>query len=236
LTSNILSINNLSVIRNENFSLKIKKLQLDSGVILGLIGNNGSGKTTFYLSLLNLLDYSNGKIELFKKSWKHDDIYIKKNIGVYLDASYLIDYLTINEYFQLLAKAFNDSLANYMQRAKDYMDIFKIQFTDNQLIRELSQGNQIKIGLIASILHRPKLVLWDEPLANLDPLSRASLIELTLKIKEENKTSFIISSHNINELFEFSDYFLCLERGKVTGNGTKNQFSNTDLLNLLGIN
>ncbi len=80
----------------------------------------------------------------------------------------------------------------------------------------MSSGKLVKVGIIPSLIHTPKLVLWDEPFANLDPFSKSQLIELILKVRSKNQMAFIIGSHNIEEIYMLSDIFMVLSRGSVS--------------------
>lgn len=233
MSSNILYVNSLIVKRGEIFKLEISKFLIEGKSTIGLIGNNGAGKTTFFQSILNMLDFSSGEIKIFNMEWKKNDINIKKRLGVYLDETYIIHYMTIDEYFNFLRYVFKVPENQFTKRADEYISTLQLNYNPKQLIRDLSTGNQVKVGLIGSLLHNPEFVIWDEPFANLDPLTRKHLIELVLKLKDEN-TSFLISSHNIDELYEFSDDFLCLNNGSVIANGGKDIYTKKELLEKLG--
>jgi len=235
LSSNLLYVKNLKVKRNETFILDIPEFVSNEKSITGLIGNNGAGKTTFLQSILDILKFSCDELRILNFSWDKNAIKIKKNIGVYLDETYIIDYLTVEGYFKFLNFAFKQDLKIFNKRKNDLLQAFQVDFSDKQLIRDLSTGNRIKVGIIGSLLHNPKLVIWDEPFANLDPFSRNTLIDIILQFKK-NGTSFIISSHNIDELYEYSDNFLCLNNGSITADDSKNNLSINDILKFLGVN
>ncbi len=235
MISNYLSLKNIFVKRGENFTLQVKRLELPENTIAGLIGNNGAGKTTLFMTILDLLDYKNGEITILGHKWSSGEYKIKAKIGVFLDETYVIDYLTLDEYFRFLAKAYGVDERITLERAIEYLNILQIEYNSAQLIRKLSRGNRIKTGLIASLLHQPDLLFWDEPFANLDPLSRQQLINLITIIKKQQRSTFLISSHNIDELYGFCDNFICLSSGKIALKGEKSVLSKKQILHILGI-
>lgn len=235
--SSILLVKNLATIRSENFTLKISEILMEKNIIMGLIGNNGAGKTTLFLSCLGLLENAEGDVKFFNKSFgvsDSQDVAIKKNLGIFIDETYMINYMTVVEYFEFLRKIFEVPEDIYEMRLKEYLLIFHIDIDDNILIRNLSTGNRVKVGLMGTLLHNPALVMWDEPFANLDPLSRINLIKLVNFIRDKNQTSFFISSHNIDELYDFCDKFICLEDGIIKVAGNRKEISKEEIYKTLG--
>lgn len=235
LDSDVLVINDLVVDRGAVFELQIASLKLKGGEILGVVGNNGAGKTTLLLSILEFLDREKGELRLFDKTWNEDEIFIKRNLGAYLDTSFLIDYMQVEEYYSFIASVYGLDMIATKTRISEFLDSLPIEFLSKQLIRELSAGNFTKVGLIGSLIHKPKLILWDEPFANLDPYSKNRLMELVLEVKAEENTSFIISSHNIEEIYSIADRFLVLDKGRTLAAEAKDVLSRDDINNLLGL-
>ncbi len=231
----ILAVRDLKVHRGVVFSLVVEEFSLHQSEILGLVGNNGSGKTTLLLTILDFLKRASGDIEVLETTWESNEISIKRRIGAFLDETFLLNYMTVEEYFMWLQRvhALDKKITTCL--IDKFLGILEIEYRESQLIRDLSQGNFVKVGLIGSLIHRPKLVIWDEPFAHLDPRSKSQLIELIDFFRSEFRAAFLISSHNIEELYSIVDSILVLERGRVIAWNAKGNLSREAINTMLGV-
>lgn len=160
---------------NGTVVLAIDNLTFQRGEIVGVVGNNGAGKTTMFSAILDLIQLSDGYIENNQQRVNQSEEW-KKFTSSYLDEKFLIDYLTSDEYFNLVG-----SLRGYAPGdVQEFISGFRAFFNgeiDNKrkYIRNLSKGNQQKIGIVASLIGNPQIVLLDEPFSNLDPTSQYRL-------------------------------------------------------------
>src|SRR5574344_67064 len=189
----------------DNLSFSIKE-----GEIFGLLGVNGAGKTTTFRMIMGLLDKSSGEITL---DGKKIDYSLTDKIGFLTEERSLMLGKSVLEQalFYGNLKGMND---NAIEKALDhYLKEFKIEEYKNKKIKELSKGNQQKIQFIMSIMHKPKLLILDEPFSGLDPINVDMFKKEILRLKEE-KTIIIFSSHMMEHIEFFCDSLIILVKGK----------------------
>ncbi|QXD16391.1 ABC transporter ATP-binding protein [Rhodocaloribacter litoris] len=197
-------------------ALDIPELHIAPGEIVGLVGSNGAGKTTFLRLVLNLIEPSAGAVYLDGRNVaEHEDW--KRHTGSYLDRTYLIDYLTADEYFDFIGSLYGLS----PQETRAALQPLQAFYPDEPLgrttrfIRDLSMGNAKKIGIMAALFVRPRLLLLDEPFANLDPPSQIRLKQLLRVLHAAHGTTMIISSHDLLHVTEVCHRITLLERGRI---------------------
>jgi len=211
----LIKCNNLIKSYKNNEVLNIDFLQINSKNILGLVGNNGAGKTTFLRSLLNLIKSDSGSVFLNNISVTKSEKW-KIFTGSYLDESFLIDYLTPKEYLNIVGELYNLSEYDIKKNLFKYSSFLdNIFLGQRKYLRELSSGNRKKVGLVSAMFVNPKILLLDEPHSNLDPRSQIMLKEHLLKLNKENGTTIIVSSHNLNFVSEICDRIILIEYGKI---------------------
>lgn len=193
--------------------LHIPDLIINPGEKVGLVGNNGAGKTTFISLMLDLIKADRGEFYLFElpvhatERWKH-------NVSAYLDENFLIDFLTPEEYFTFISKVRNISQAESEKRILEYEDLFRDEvLNQKKYIRNLSKGNKKKVGIVGALLPDVPLYVFDEPFANLDPTAQIQLKRILNNLGDE-KTIFV-SSHDLNHLMEICDRIIVLDKGEI---------------------
>lgn len=171
----MIEVNQLSKIYNGTTVLNINNLEIPKGQSFGLVGNNGAGKTTFFSLLLDLIQPSTGSI-------KNNDIQVNINenwksfTGSFLDESFLIGYLTPEEYFYFIGDLRHQNKADIDALLVQHEEFFNGEILNNKkYLRDLSKGNQKKVGIIATLIGNPEVVILDEPFANLDPTTVSRL-------------------------------------------------------------
>ena len=189
----------------ETIACDIPSLTINDGDILGLVGNNGAGKTTLFRMLLDLLKPDEGKVVLQFSSSGEETVAInpaeseawKDKTGAYIDDSFLIDFLTPEEYFAFLGKISNITQEEVDERLKQYERFASGEvFGQKKLIRNLSAGNRQKVGIIAALFNRPQLVILDEPFNFLDPSSQNILKHVLTNYNRETGATILISTHH----------------------------------------
>lgn len=211
----MISIQNLSKVYNGVKVLEIENINIKRGESIGLVGNNGAGKTTLFSLLLDLIQPSSGEVSINDIN-VHDNDGWKNFTGSFLDESFLIGYLTPEEYFYFIGELNNFSKEEVESFVGQYDEFFNGEVLNkNKYIRDLSKGNQKKVGIIGALIGNPELIILDEPFANLDPSSQFRLKKLIRELIQTREVTIIISSHDLSHTVETSDRIIALEKGKL---------------------
>ena len=192
----MITINTVSKKYGKAEVLNLESLEIPTGQSFGLVGNNGAGKTTLFNILLDLIRPTTGSVI-------NNDISVHKSeswktfTGSFIDESFLISYLTPEEYFQFIGDLRGINKADI----KEFLGQFDEFFNDEVLekkkyLRDLSKGNQKKVGIIAAMMGTPKVIILDEPFANLDPTTQIRLKTIIKKLIENKEITVLISSHD----------------------------------------
>lgn len=211
----MLSVKNLRKSYKGVNAVDIETLEINAGEVVGLVGNNGAGKTTFFRLLLDLIRKDDGEV-LSKGNDVTESEDWKSYTAAYIDEGFLIDYLTPEEYFYFVGKLNQRSKAD----VDDFLQGYTAFFDDSILnkgkyIRDFSKGNQFKIGIVAALLTNPELLILDEPFANLDPTTQLRLVDMIKNMATTHSMSIIVSSHDINQVSEVSSRILLMEKGRI---------------------
>lgn len=196
------------------FGLDVPAFTLEAGQTLGLVGNNGAGKTTFLRLVLDLLRPDTGYVTLDGHNVAETAAW-KAHTGSYLDETFLLDFLTADEFFAFVGGVYGLSKPEIEVRLQPYRSFF----TDEALgkstkyLRSLSKGNAKKAGLVAAMFIQPRLLILDEPFANLDPGSQIRLKQLLRQMNEQHGTTMIISSHDLLHVTEVCRRIAVLDDG-----------------------
>ena len=217
----MIKIENLKKNFGETCACNIPSFTINDGDILGLVGNNGAGKTTLFRLLLDLLKADDGSVEYVfdgspsainpaeSEAWK-------EHVGAYIDEGFLIDFLTPEEYFSFLGKVSGISQQEVDERLQHFERFANDEiFGKKKLIRDLSAGNKMKVGIISALFRHPKTVILDEPFNFLDPTSQLVLKHLLKDYAQETGATILISSHNLQHTVDISSRIALLEHGVI---------------------
>lgn len=211
----MISVSNLSKSYNGVTVLNIESLDIPAGESFGLVGNNGAGKTTFFSLLLDLIQPSSGYI-------KNKNIIVSESedwkpfTSSFIDESFLIGYLTAEEYFYFIGDLRGQTKADVDEFLKQYEDFFNDEILQKKkYLRDLSKGNQKKAGIIAALIGKPDVVILDEPFANLDPTTQIRLKKIIKDLDENTGTTILISSHDLIHVTEVCKRIVVLDKGET---------------------
>ena len=211
----MITINNLKKCFGEKIAVNIDNYTIESGTMLGLVGNNGAGKTTLFRLTLDLLKADEGEVRI-------DDIDVSKSeewkqaTGAFIDDSFLIDYLTPEEYFYFLGRVFGLKKEEVDERLTPFTRFMNGEVLgQKKLIRDFSRGNKQKIGIIGAMLHRPSLLILDEPFNFLDPSSQSVIKHVLAEYNKETGATILVSSHNLNHTTDVCPRIALLENGII---------------------
>ncbi len=206
---NVLEVRNLSKKYN-GFELKNINLELPKGMIMGLIGENGAGKSTTIKSILNIIDRDCGEIKIFNLDNKENEKQVKEEIGVVLDDSFLSDYLNpvdINKIMKNIYINWDENL--YFK----YIEEFKLP--KNKMTKEYSSGMKMKLKIAMALSHHPKLLILDEPTSGLDPVARNEILDIFQDFIQDEENSILVSSHITSDLERVADYITFINNGEI---------------------
>ena len=211
----MIKIQNLKKIYNGNTVLDIDNLGVAKGELIGLVGNNGAGKTTLLRLILDLIQADDGFVESNGQKVNESETW-KEYTGSYIDGRFLIDFLTPEEYFDFIADVYNIDDETLQERLAQFEGFMHDEIMGTKkYLRDFSQGNRQKIGIIGAMIINPKVLLLDEPFNYLDPSSQMTIAHMIQRICKEQGTTVIISSHNLNFVADISSRILLLEKGKL---------------------
>jgi ABC-2 type transport system ATP-binding protein len=195
--------------------LNIPHLEINKGESFGLVGNNGAGKTTLFRLILDLIRPQSGQV-LSKETDVSKSEDWKFYTGSFLDRNFLIDFLTPEEYFEFSGKVHGLSPEDIRQFLESFTEFFNDEILGKKkFIRDLSRGNQQKIGVAAALMADPEVIILDEPFNGLDPSTQIRLKNLLNKLKREKQTTLLISSHDLNHVTEVCDRIAILDKGII---------------------
>lgn len=211
----MIQVNNLSKKYNGTTVLNIEALEIPKGQSFGLVGNNGAGKTTFFSLLLDLIQPSSGHI-INKGVQVNSSENWKSFTASFLDESFLIGYLTPEEYFYFIGDLRNQNKADVDALLVKHEEFFNGEILKNKkYLRDLSKGNQKKVGIIATLIGNPDVVILDEPFANLDPTTVNRLKKIIKELAQNPKVTVLVSSHDLLHTVEVCDRIVALNKGEI---------------------
>lgn len=211
----MISVQNISKIYGEKKVLNVEHLEIPKGETFGLVGNNGAGKTTLFSCLLDLIEPSSGSISIDQINVNESEFW-KNKVSAFIDESFLIGYLTPEEYFYFLGELRGQNKATVDEFLKQFNDFFNGEILNaKKYIRDLSKGNQKKVGIVGALIGKPEMIVLDEPFANLDPSTQIKLKNLIRVWSQDSNVTFLISSHDLSHTTEVCNRIVVLNKGEV---------------------
>lgn len=211
----MINANNLTKIYGKKTVLDIPSLTVPQGQSFGLVGNNGAGKTTFFNLVLDLIQPTTGKVTNNEIQVNTSEDW-KPFTAAFIDESFLIGYLTPEEYFDFIAKLRGVNQVDLKAFLAQFEELFNEEILgQKKFLRDLSKGNQKKAGIVATLIGQPEVVILDEPFANLDPTTQIRLKKILRKINEESTSTLLISSHDLGHITEVCERIVVLHKGEM---------------------
>lgn len=210
---------------NKGFVLDHLSFQVPYGSVMGLIGENGAGKTTALKLILNLLRRDEGTVTLFGLDNVRDEEAIKQQIGVVFDKNHFHELFTPGD----LAKVMKDLYQNWDDALfTHYLEVFHLP--QEKQIKAYSRGMKVKLSIACALAHHPKLLLLDEPTSGVDPIVRDEILSIFFDFIQDDEHTILMSSHITGDLEKLADYITFVHQGKLVFSGVKD-----DLLDRHGI-
>ncbi|WP_059104191.1 ABC transporter ATP-binding protein [Shouchella shacheensis] len=190
-------------------------LTVEKGEMFGMLGANGAGKTTTFRMILGLLDPTGGSV-----TWNGERLSYKRThlVGYLPEERGLYPKLTVKDQLIYLGRLKGMRKNEILTAMREWLERFSVPEYENQKIEELSKGNQQKIQFIAAVLHRPELLILDEPFSGLDPVNSDMLKEAVRSLKQEG-TTIVFSSHEMANVEALCEDLIMLKRGKAVLQG-----------------
>lgn len=211
----MITINNLSKVYETKKVLSIENLDFPKGQTIGLVGNNGAGKTTLFSLILDLIEPSSGFVSIDGEKVNESENW-KNKVGAFIDETFLIGYLTPEEYFYFLGELRGQNKANVDEFLKNFTDFFNGEILNaKKYIRDLSKGNMKKVGIIGALIGTPAIIILDEPFANLDPSTQIKLKNLIRDWSQNSDSTFLISSHDLAHTTEVCERIVVINKGEL---------------------
>lgn len=211
---NLISVDNLvksygKVVAVDGLSLEVKE-----GSVMGLIGPNGAGKTTTIKIILGLLKPDKGTVKVFgEKPWDNHEI--RSKIGVIYEKAYFPSHHKVIDYLRRVCRIYGKPES----RAREVLELTKLEDALDRHIKGLSAGMLQKFAIAHALINEPALIVADEPTANLDPEARSHMLDLILELHQNEKATFLISSHILPELSRICESIAIINKGKVWASG-----------------
>ena len=193
-------------------ALKALDLEVRRGEIFGLLGPNGSGKTTTIKLLLGLLFPTSGRALVFGKD--STDVSKNERIGYLPEESYLYKFLNAEETLDFYGRLFNLSAAERKERINRLISDVKLDWARRRQLKEYSKGMTRRIGLAQALINDPELIVLDEPTTGLDPIGTREMKDLILRLREEGKT-VLLCSHLLPDIQDVCDRIAILHQGEL---------------------
>ena len=195
--------------------LNLPELHIPKGESFGLVGNNGAGKTTFFSLMLDLIQPTTGSIDNNGVEVQKSEAW-KPFTAAFIDESFLIGYLTPEEYFYFIGELRGQSRAEVDALMQNFEDFFHGEILNQKkYLRDLSKGNQKKVGITATFIGNPEVVILDEPFANLDPTTQIRLKGIIKELTQNREVTALISSHDLVHVTEVCERIVVLDKGTV---------------------
>ena len=192
------------------FCLDNISLTLPSGCIMGLIGENGAGKSTTIKLILGMLHKDSGTITILGKDNGEDIALTKEDVGVVMDEVGMPECLTAKQIGNVMKHTFRN------WNEDEYVRLLqKLSLPDNKPFKDFSRGMKMKLGIAVALSHGAKLLLLDEPTSGLDPVVRDEVVDMFYDFTRDENHSILISSHIVSDLEKLCDYMAFLHKGKL---------------------
>ncbi len=222
MNDKVIRIDNL-VKRYDNFvALDHLKLEINEGEIFGLLGPNGSGKTTTISCLLALLKYDKGEIDIFGEKMTPDSYELKRNIGIVPQEVAVFDELTVRQNIDYFCGLYVNDKRRRKKLVGRAIEFVGLEKYIKMYPKQLSGGLLRRLNIACGIAHEPKIIIMDEPTVAVDPQSRNSILEGIKRLNAEGAT-IIYTSHYMEEIEQICSKIAIIDKGQCIAYGTKEE-------------
>lgn len=215
----VVSVQNLVKKYKNNYAVNDLSFDVKKGEILGLLGPNGSGKTTTINCILSLLQFDSGQIKIFGETMRPDAYDIKQKIGVIFQEVAVFNELTVYENIDYFCGLYISDKNTRKQYITDALKLVSLEKFQKYRPKQLSGGLLRRLNIACGIAHKPELIFLDEPTVAVDPQSRNNILNDIKKLRDQGAT-VIYTTHYMEEVEELCDRIIILDNGKIIAKGT----------------
>jgi ABC-2 type transport system ATP-binding protein len=222
MAEKIVEVKNLVKRYKELIALDNFNMEIEKGEVFGLLGPNGSGKTTTINCILSLLNYNNGEIKVFGEKMKNDRYDIKKKIGIVMQNVAVFDELNVYENIDYFCGLYIQDKQTRKQYVEDAIKFVGLENFTKFKPKKLSGGLLRRLNIACGIAHKPELIIMDEPTVAVDPQSRNKILEGITELNK-NGATIIYTSHYMEEVEQICTHILIMDKGKNVAEGTSDE-------------
>jgi ABC-2 type transport system ATP-binding protein len=204
------------------------ELYLHAGESVGLLGPNGAGKSTTISMISSLMKPTSGDVKLDGKSIIKNPSEIRKVLGVVPQEIALYEELSAYENLKFFGKIYHVAKEVLEDRIQEVLEMVGLMDRQKELVKTFSGGMKRRVNIAAALLHKPKILILDEPTVGIDPQSRNHILETVRKLNEMHGTTILYTSHYMEEVEQLCNRVYIMDHGRVVASGTK-----TELLSIL---
>lgn len=220
----MLEINELSKYFHGIQALNKASVIIRKGSIIGLLGPNGAGKTTMIRLLTGIMKPSSGSAIIYGHDITTEQNAVKRITGLLPEDAALYNKLSIFEYIEFIAALYDIEHQDFVNRFMILLDRLDIRELKDRLIDTLSKGQKQKVALIAALIHEPKVLLLDEPMANLDVVAQRVVKKMIREYQTENRI-ILIATHLLSNIEDICDTIVVIDRGEIKYTGSMHEFA-----------
>ena len=218
----VISVQNLVKKYKNNYAVNDLSFNVKKGEILGLLGPNGSGKTTTINCILSLLQFDSGQIKIFGETMRPSAYDIKQKIGIIFQEVAVFNELTVYENIDYFCGLYISDKNTRKQYITDALKLVSLEKFQKYRPKQLSGGLLRRLNIACGIAHKPELIFLDEPTVAVDPQSRNNILNDIKKLRDQGAT-VIYTTHYMEEVEELCDRIIILDNGKIIAKGTVNE-------------
>ena len=208
-----------------SFAVNDISFNLEKGSLFAFLGMNGAGKSTTINIICSILEKDDGKIYINGQDLDNHSEKIKKEIGVVYQNSVLDEFLTVKENLKIRLNFYGLTKEEKNKNFKEIVELLDIDTLLNKNIKDLSGGQKRRIDIARAMIHKPKLLILDEPTTGLDPKARIIVWDLIEKIRKETNMTVLLTTHYLEEA-EKASMVVIMNKGKIIASGSPNELKN----------
>lgn len=223
--NNVIQIDNLNKRYGKIKAVNNLSFRVKEGELFSFLGINGAGKSTTINMICGELTKDSGTILVCDKEVDTNDKYIKRKIGVVFQDSLLDKTLTVYDNLKIRASLYGITGNAFIERYHELEDLFDLHEIKKQTIDKLSGGQKRRVDIARAIIHKPEILILDEPTTGLDPGTRKKIWKVLNSLRKKNKLTIFLTTHYMEEAAD-SDYIVILDKGSIVAEGTPHELKN----------